>query len=323
MRIWAASRTKGQLAIIDADNDKILKTLDVGAKPVDMAEFDDKLYVVSAGTSQVDVVDRNTQTVVAHIPLEADSFPSGIVTMSEEKRAYVVTAAANSLVVINLSTNQVENTFPVEFRANMIATVPDKKNETLDAVVIPLPDLNASESNGSTKKKGRDSTKQAVQNKQAKHHGLFGKREPEPQQTTSQPPASVSKTASQPVSAKTANSTVNQRKAVTQPNQASGKNGTNSLSTPVSIPSQPGAASNSPLYGESQSKFRLFLGGQQKRPSSSLSPETDASQAAKAGARLSNPNNVAPPADDSDKAGPQQPTASPNSMLMMAPDMQK
>lgn len=285
--LWAASRTKGQLAVIDADHDVILKTLNVGAKPVDMAEYENKLYVVSAGANQVDVVDRPSVSVVTTIPLDTESFPAGIVTMNDEKRAFVVTAASNSLVVINLAANQVENTFPVEFRANMIATVPDKYTFTPDPEMTATPDAPAS-----TKTDGKGKSDE----KPAKHHGFFGK-------PVLQTKTSSSSTKRTPVKAQ----------AAVMPKVSTSSAG----NAQKDIPVQRGVASSSPLSGgDVPGKIRLFQGKSSKQ---SVMPDANATQTVKAGARVPNANAPEPAADN---ALP--PSANtPNSMLMMAPDVQK
>lgn len=316
LRIWAVSRTKGQLLLVDVDTDKIIKTLDVGAKPVDMVAFGDKLYVVSAGANHVSVIDRPSQSVVATIPMEADAFPSGIVTMSAEKRAYVVTAAANSLVVINLDTNQLENTFPVEFRANMIATVPDKtdplQRESASTVVAPQPApvLN---------KKGQPVTDK----KGGKRHKLFGK--PEPDKAEAKPVASPAvspkpvaiKATVKPAEAKAktvqAKIQPKNQKAVTPQTPTTQPS---ALATPVATPVQPGNATNSPLYGEGTGKLRFMFGGR-KKAEKPLTPEAAPVQAAKVGARLAVPNASKLPASNVPSVD------SPGAMLMMAPDVQK
>jgi DNA-binding beta-propeller fold protein YncE len=126
LEIWAVSRTKKQLIALDGLSGKILKTFDVGEKPVDMAAYDGKLFVVSAGSDRVDVIDRLDQSKYGTIPLETESFPSGIAIVPSEKRAYITLAASQNFLTLNLTNLQVDKKVPVEFRASMIAMTPDK-----------------------------------------------------------------------------------------------------------------------------------------------------------------------------------------------------
>jgi DNA-binding beta-propeller fold protein YncE len=312
LRVWAVSRTKGQLVLVDVDTNKILKTLDIGAKPVDMVAYGDKLYVVCAGANQVSVVDRASQSLVTNIAMDADAFPSGIVTMNAERRAYVVTAAANSLVVINLDTNQLESVFPVEFRANMIATVPDKTDSLEREAVSPVTVVQP----GTTSGKKDQPTPDKPEGKRRK---LFGnRREPEKVEArpTNAPEPGAGKAALKAANTKL-KAVPSKAQAVTPATMPEPKSEPNTgvLASPVVIPAQPGGATSSPLYGESAGKLRLMFGG--KKAAQLTSPEPAPVQAAKAGARLANPNASTPP------AGPVQPADSPNSLLMMAPDLEK
>jgi len=123
--VWVASRTENKLMVLD-DQGRPLKTLDVGKKPVDLVAFDKKVYVLSAGDSQLQLIDAKEKTVLETTPLEADGFPSGIVTVPTEKLAYVSMAASRNLLILNLESGKVERSLPVEFRASMIGMTPDK-----------------------------------------------------------------------------------------------------------------------------------------------------------------------------------------------------
>jgi YVTN family beta-propeller protein len=138
MEIWVASRTKDQVMALDGVTGNVLKTLDVGEKPVDMVAYDDKLFVVSAGDSRIDVINRPDQSKYTTIQLEADSFPSGLVLVPSEKRGYVTLAASHNFVVLNLDTLQVDNTLPVDFRAGMIAMTPDKQIVEQEQLAMPV-----------------------------------------------------------------------------------------------------------------------------------------------------------------------------------------
>jgi DNA-binding beta-propeller fold protein YncE len=297
MTLWAISRTKNQLVVIDPDSDKILRMISLGAKPVDMAVYDDKTYIVCAGANQVDVVDRASRSISARIPLESGDFPAGLVVMNDEKRAYVITAAANSLVVLNLDNNTIQSTLPVDFRASMIATVSVPKEPAADPVFKA-----ASESVGShasAEKVKRFSTKSGVSaastglKPERKHFGFWGR------QDVSTKPVPVS----------------SQHSAAP------------SSSTPPTSNLSSGGLSSTRLYPESPGKFRLMLGGKSKTDQTSplLSPQTNPANAAKAGARMANPNAsrlLLSPSSRRDSS-PVSPTDQPGSMLMMETDLQK
>lgn len=127
--IWVLSRTENKAYVLDTTG-TILKTLDVGKKPIGMAAYDKKLFILSAGDARVDVIDCEKKTLLGSINIPAESFPSSIVSLPSEKRAYITTAAANSLVTINLDTFEIEENIPVEFRASLMAISPDRESSS-------------------------------------------------------------------------------------------------------------------------------------------------------------------------------------------------
>jgi hypothetical protein len=150
MEIWVASRTKDQLMVLDGVTGNVLKTMDVGAKPVEMLAYGDKLFVVSAGDSRIDVINRPDQSKHTTIQLEEDSFPSGLVLVPTEKRGYVTLAASHQLAILNLDALQVDSTIPVDFRAGMIAMTPDKLMVEQETATLATLSGNASETRQST-----------------------------------------------------------------------------------------------------------------------------------------------------------------------------
>jgi YVTN family beta-propeller protein len=126
LEIWAVSRTKDQVMVVDLFG-KVLKTLNVGNKPVDLAVYEDKVLVLSAGDSKVTVIDRASKSSISTITLQADGFPSGMVVVPSDKVAYITMAGSNSLVRLNPESGSVENTLPVNYRASMISMTPGKE----------------------------------------------------------------------------------------------------------------------------------------------------------------------------------------------------
>jgi len=287
--LWAISRTKNQLVVIDPDSDKILSMIPVSAKPVDMGVYNDKVYIVCAGANQIDVVDRASRSISARIPLDSGDFPAGLVIMNDEKRAYVITAATNNLVVLNLDSNTIQNTLPVDFRASMIATVSDDQQPAADPVFKAAPEvLGNTPSSVKVKKASGKSPSFSTSTElkpERKHFGFLGR-----QETAPKPVPSVS--------------------SPSTPNLSSGN------------------SSNTRLYSESPGKFRLMLGGKSKTEKTSplLSPQTNPADVARAGVRMANPttSELLLPPSSSKNSSPLSPTNDqPGSLLMMETDLQK
>lgn len=243
LEIWAASRSKDQVVVLDGATGNILKTLDVGAKPVDMVSYDDKLFVVSAGDSRIDVINRADQSKYTTIQLEADSFPSGLVLVPSEKRGYITLAASHHFAVFNLDTLQVNNTMPVDFRAGMIAMTPDKQTlEEEKKLATPAPgDINVSGPHKNKLDEGKH--KQTAQSENKKH-----KESDKKKQMAKREPAAA-------------------------PESATRESGTRS---PESVSGQSTSAgqalSPQALPGEASGKFHLKLLGREKAKTPSASP---------------------------------------------------
>ncbi len=124
LEIWVASRSKDEVSVLNLDG-AVLKTLTVGKKPVDMITYRNKLFILSAGDARFDVVDMTNRTLQPAIPLLSDTFPASVVNSPSEQRAYVVTAGSTDLIVVNLSSEQMEKSVPVKFRGGLIAMTPD------------------------------------------------------------------------------------------------------------------------------------------------------------------------------------------------------
>ncbi len=123
--LWVASRTQHKVAVINLATDTIIKTLDVGAKPVDFAVNGNRLFVLSAGDARLDVIDWPNRTLLEPVPLADDSFPSDLVTVPSEQRAYITAAGSDTFTIVDLESAQVETIKPVEFRASMITMTPE------------------------------------------------------------------------------------------------------------------------------------------------------------------------------------------------------
>lgn len=142
--IWVASRTQNKVAKLNLTQDKPLLTLDVGTKPVEMALYANRLFVLSAGAAKVDVIDWTKGTLLEPIALTPDSFPSAMAAVPSEHKAYITMAGNSEMAVIDLESAQLESSMPVDFRANIIASTPDPKGEAAQANTIAkqtLPDI--------------------------------------------------------------------------------------------------------------------------------------------------------------------------------------
>jgi len=122
--IWAASRTKNQVVLLDGQTGTTLVTMEVGRKPLAFANDKDTLFVLCAGDAKLSVINRTKRTLGEPLPLEENSFPSAMMSLQDTRRAYITTAGSDRLFVLNMSTKSIESTLPVKFRTNLLALVP-------------------------------------------------------------------------------------------------------------------------------------------------------------------------------------------------------
>lgn len=139
LEIWVASRSKHEIAAMDLAGN-VIKTLAVGKKPMDFLFYENQLFVLSAGDARVDVVDLSDKTLKPAIPLMGDSFPSSMVSVPSEQRAYITAAGSTNFIILNLALKQVEENLPVGFRASMIAMTPDAAAENSTITVKQTPE---------------------------------------------------------------------------------------------------------------------------------------------------------------------------------------
>lgn len=135
--LWLASRNQNKVQVLDLTSGAELKKFDVGEKPVEFAVSGNRLYVLAAGSARIDVIDWANKLALEPVSLPEGSFPSSLVSMPSEDRAYITTAGATDLIIFNLASGQVENTLPVEFRGSMITMTPDPADNAPVANAIP------------------------------------------------------------------------------------------------------------------------------------------------------------------------------------------
>jgi YVTN family beta-propeller protein len=103
------------------------KTIDVARHPSSMLLDGTSLYVVSASTDRIDVVDTKTLTVVKHI---ADSVPGASEGSTPEgiavsgRRLYVAEADNNAVAQIDLGTDSIVGRIPVEWYPTAVVAGP-------------------------------------------------------------------------------------------------------------------------------------------------------------------------------------------------------
>lgn len=122
LEIWVTSRTENVVKIIDFQTGNTVKSIPVGEKPLAMSYYGGKMFILCAGSNTVDVIQATSKTAEKQIMLEDGSFPSAMSVTGSY--AYIMLAASSHMVTVDLHTESIVDTVPLDFRSNMLGLQP-------------------------------------------------------------------------------------------------------------------------------------------------------------------------------------------------------
>lgn len=117
-KVYLTSRTKNRIAIVDYNTVSLVNEIDICEKPVDMAVYKDRVYVLGAGDNSVQVIDTNTDTVTDSIYLNTNGFSTKIFPMGNI--ALITDTKSALYTVFDLENNKVIKTIPIDIPVNTI-----------------------------------------------------------------------------------------------------------------------------------------------------------------------------------------------------------
>lgn len=123
-KIYITSRTKNRMAIIDYITLGLMKELDVASKPIDMLLYKDNLYILSAQSNVVQVLNTKDDEITHTIYLNTNGFSTQIYQLKNTDIALITDTKANKYSVLDLSQNQVIKTNILEIPVSEIAVTP-------------------------------------------------------------------------------------------------------------------------------------------------------------------------------------------------------
>lgn len=123
-KIYLTSRTKNRLAIIDYVTLGLIKELDVAAKPIDMLVYKDNLYVLSAQSNIVQVLNTVDDEITHTIYLNTKGFSTKIYRLKNTNIALITDTKSNKYSVLDLDKNQVIKTNILDIPVSEIAVTP-------------------------------------------------------------------------------------------------------------------------------------------------------------------------------------------------------
>jgi len=129
--LLAVSQTDNALAVfkVDARALTLLKTLPIGngTREVCVAADGRRAYVSNDKDNTVTVVDLDTLTVAATIPLPGVKRPDGCVTSPDSRKLYVTGMESENVSVISTDTQKILKQLPVDNEPRRILFSPDAK----------------------------------------------------------------------------------------------------------------------------------------------------------------------------------------------------
>ncbi len=119
-KIYVISRIKNRLAVIDMATTSLILELPLDTKPVDMITYKDKLFILSAGETAVQVLNTTTDELVKTINLNTGGFSTKIYQIKNTNLAIITDTKTNKYCVIDLDKNSLIKTSTLEIPVSFI-----------------------------------------------------------------------------------------------------------------------------------------------------------------------------------------------------------
>lgn len=114
-QVWNVNPDNHTVTALDSNNYSLIAEVDVGLRPVSIAQTNaGDIWVVNQKSSSISVIDATTQSVTQTIALPENSQPYGLVIGSNT--AYVALEAAGEIAVIDVSSGQVSERASYTFK---------------------------------------------------------------------------------------------------------------------------------------------------------------------------------------------------------------
>lgn len=120
--IYVLCRTENKLKIIDSQINEIIYEQELGAKPVDMIEHNDKLYIIS-GNNELCIFNLTDYQVEATQKLDTNGFSNRILPVKNSSYAIITNASDKKYFVYDLDKNEVVQTVPTAININNIKLI--------------------------------------------------------------------------------------------------------------------------------------------------------------------------------------------------------
>jgi DNA-binding beta-propeller fold protein YncE len=114
--LWAATRADGGVVIVDTTTRKVVHSMNLNLNDANRLKFtpDGKVLIIAGGNGTLHILDGASRKEIKRLQVhKGDSGDGGIYVMPDGSRAYVGLRDADNVVVVNLKTLEIENTWPM------------------------------------------------------------------------------------------------------------------------------------------------------------------------------------------------------------------
>jgi DNA-binding beta-propeller fold protein YncE len=112
--LWAATRADGGVVIVDTATRKVAHSMNLNLNDANRLKFtpDGKVLIIAGGNGTLHILDGKSRKEIKRLQVhKGDSGDGGIYVMPDGSRAYVGLRDADNVVVVNLKTLEIENTW--------------------------------------------------------------------------------------------------------------------------------------------------------------------------------------------------------------------
>ena len=102
-RIYAISRTQGELYIFNKSESKLINTVEVDKKPTDAILYNGKLFILCSKDGYLDVYDIAQDKIIKKEQLSSEGFYSKITLIPNENNILITGIDSKNYIIYNLS----------------------------------------------------------------------------------------------------------------------------------------------------------------------------------------------------------------------------
>ena len=106
-KVYASSRTKNRVAVVDYVTLGLIKELEVSPKPVDMLSYKGDIFVLSAENNSIDIINTQDDEVTETIDLSTGGFSTKLYRIEDSNKAIATNTKSNKYAVIDLDKKKV------------------------------------------------------------------------------------------------------------------------------------------------------------------------------------------------------------------------